>query len=66
MDYLREHESRMEAVERKQFYGCVQDIDSVRKLLKEKQFYECVQDIDSVRKLLKENNSMDVSKILTV
>ena len=37
----------MEAVERKKFYGYVQDIDSVRKLLKE-------------------NNSMDVSKILTV
>ena len=37
-----------------------------KEAVERKQFYECVQDIDIVRKLLKENNSMDVSKILTV
>ena len=37
-----------------------------KEAVERKQFYELVQDIDSVRKLLKENNSMNVSKILTV
>ena len=56
----------MEAVERKQFYECVQDIDSVRKMLKENNSMNVSQDIDSIWKLLKKNNSMDMSKILIV
>ena len=38
------------AVERKQFYELVQDIDSAKKAIEKKQFFGLVQDIDNVEK----------------